>query len=87
MTKILHKKHLGILIGICLLAFMSGQSWANEGVLVIKGGEIHTVSGRVIPEGIIVIKDGKIQSVGPNTAIPKDAEVVDAQFTQFLISL
>lgn len=78
MTKIYHKKHMGILIGICVFAFLSVQIWATGDVLVIKGGEIHTVSGRVIPEGIIVIKDGKIQSVGPNAAMPKDAEVIDA---------
>ena len=43
----------------------------------IRGGTVHTLAGDAFV-GTVVIRDGLIMSVGPNVAVPSDAEVVDA---------
>ncbi len=47
-------------------------------VLVVKGGDIQTVTGGVIRQGIIVIRDGKIDAMGADVEIPDGATVIDA---------
>jgi imidazolonepropionase-like amidohydrolase len=45
----------------------------------IKGAKIYTVAGAPIENGVVVIRNGKIESVGgSSTAIPSDAQVIDA---------
>ncbi|MEM6473687.1 MAG: hypothetical protein AAF802_29280, partial [Planctomycetota bacterium] len=51
---------------------------AKEDILVIKGGDIQTVTKGVIREGVIVIRDGKITELGTDVEIPEDATVIDA---------
>ena len=45
--------------------------------VALVGGTIHTVSGPVIPGGVLVFEGGRITAIGPDAAIPVDAERVD----------
>jgi imidazolonepropionase-like amidohydrolase len=49
------------------------------GIILIKGGTIHTITKGVIHQGCILIKDGKIQKVGQNLIPPEGAFVLDAK--------
>jgi imidazolonepropionase-like amidohydrolase len=53
------------------------QLLAQPDVLVLKGGQIITVTQGVIEEGTIVIKDGKIDDIGKNISIPENSQVID----------
>jgi hypothetical protein len=50
-----------------------------SGTIAIRGGEIHTMDGKVIRSGTILIKEGKIVEIGEDIQIPRDAEIVDAR--------
>lgn len=73
------KNHRRILIVTFLLFFISGYASAKGDVLVIKGGDIHTISRGVIQKGIVLIEDGKIRSVGKSLSIPKNAKIIRAE--------
>jgi imidazolonepropionase-like amidohydrolase len=75
----MNKNHRKILIIALLLLFMPLNVMTKGGVLAIKGGEIHTVSGSVIKKGTVLIEDGKILSVGKNISIPPGAKVINAE--------
>ncbi len=47
--------------------------------IAITGGTIHTVTGGVIEQGTILFEDGIIVDIGTDTAIPEDAEIIDAE--------
>ena len=48
-------------------------------VIAIKGGKVMTVTHGTIANGVVVMENGKITAVGAaNTAIPKNARVIDA---------
>lgn len=49
--------------------------------IAIRGAEVHTMAGPMIPDGVVVIADGKIVAVGPaaSTPIPAGVTVVDAK--------
>jgi imidazolonepropionase-like amidohydrolase len=51
----------------------------TPGVILIKGGTIHTITKGVIHQGDILIKDGKIQKVGQNLIPPEGAFILDAK--------
>jgi imidazolonepropionase-like amidohydrolase len=46
--------------------------------VAIRGATILTVTKGMIPRGTIVMRGGRIEAVGPDAAIPPDAQVVDA---------
>lgn len=46
--------------------------------VAITNGEVHTVSGPVIPRGTVVLENGVITAVGRDVAIPPGARVFDA---------
>lgn len=72
------KNYRRIVLVTFLLFLVSAHVLAAGDVLVIKGGEVHTVSGKVIKKGMILIEDGKIRSVGKNISVPSSAEVINA---------
>jgi len=45
--------------------------------MLLKGGEVHTVSGAVLPRTDLLIVDGRIARIGPGLTAPAGAEVVD----------
>jgi imidazolonepropionase-like amidohydrolase len=51
----------------------------EPGPIVIRGGKLLTITHGVIENGVVVMEGGKITAVGgPGTAIPRNANVVDA---------
>jgi hypothetical protein len=46
--------------------------------IAIRGGEIHTMEGKVWRSGTILIQDGKIVAIGENVSVPGDAEIIEA---------
>ncbi len=75
------------LAAVALLAASHGASAqaqspaaaAQPAAYAIKGAKIFTVAGAPIENGVVVIRNGKIESVGgASTAIPSDAQVIDA---------
>ncbi len=50
---------------------------AEDGVIALVGGEIHTASGDVIPAGTVVIEGDRIRAVGATVDVPEGAVRVD----------
>lgn len=50
----------------------------KTGSLVIMGGRLVPVTGRVIENGILIVRNGKISALGRDVEIPPGAEVLDA---------
>jgi imidazolonepropionase-like amidohydrolase len=73
------KNRRKILIIALLLLFIPLNALTKGSILVIKGGEIHTISQGIIKKGTVLIEDGKILSAGKNISIPPGAEVINAE--------
>src|SRR3954466_3768160 len=57
---------------------MSPVASMQSGPVALRGGKLLTISHGVIDNGVVVIENGKIAAVGgANTAIPKNARVID----------
>lgn len=56
----------------------SEEKEEKDDVLVIRGGDIQTVTQGMIRRGTIVIRDGKIAEMGSDVEIPDGATVIDA---------
>lgn len=63
----------GLFIYLC-----SGFSLLGKTV-VIQGGEIHTMDGKILKSGIILIRDGKIVEIGEDVQVPEGVEIIDAK--------
>ncbi|HLH19796.1 MAG TPA: amidohydrolase family protein [Bryobacteraceae bacterium] len=48
----------------------------SEGIM-LRGGTIHTLAGRVIEGGSVLIRDGKIVAVGKNFTPPDNYRIID----------
>jgi hypothetical protein len=66
----------GIFVIFVLVTYSLGLI-GQEKLLAIKGGQIHTITDGIIENGVILIRDGIIQEIGPDVAVPSDAEVLD----------
>lgn len=44
---------------------------------ILKGGDIHTISGAVIEDGSVLVRNGKIVAVGKNFTTPEGYKVID----------
>ena len=64
----------GLLIGGLLLA---GSGIAAEKPLLLKNGNILTISGETIPGGDILVQGGRIAAVGKGLPAPAGAETID----------
>lgn len=69
-------KKISILAAVLL--FFGAGVHIYSSTIVIKGGEIHTMDGKVIKAGIILIREGKIAEIGEGIPIPEEAEVIQA---------
>lgn len=61
-----------------LLFLLCGGIGAFAGTVAIRGGEIHTMTGKIITSGTILIQNGKIVAIGEDTEIPEGAEIIEA---------
>jgi imidazolonepropionase-like amidohydrolase len=52
---------------------------ARKDSYAITNATVWTVSGETFAQGAVVVEEGKIVAVGRDVAIPRDAEVIDAQ--------
>ena len=64
---------------VLLLLLIQTSLLAREKVIAIKAGRIQTAVKGEIENGIILVKDDKIAEIGPQVAIPSDAEIIDFQ--------
>jgi imidazolonepropionase-like amidohydrolase len=55
-----------------------GAAAPRSEAIVLRGGKLLTVSHGVIENGVLVIENGRIAAAGgANTAVPKDAKIID----------
>lgn len=65
-----------LLLGLFFAAMLPAQTPSHP--KVIKAARLFDgKSDRLISPGVVVVLDGKIRAVGPNAAIPADAEIID----------
>jgi imidazolonepropionase-like amidohydrolase len=67
---------IGLLVALPVVGAGNAASAAAEKPLLLKNGNIITVSGENIPAGDILIRDGKIAGVGKGLTAP-EAEMID----------
>ena len=67
----------GLVIGIALLAALVFYLKGEDKLLVIKGGQIQTITDGIIENGVILIRDGIIEDIGKDVKVPPDAQVLD----------
>jgi imidazolonepropionase-like amidohydrolase len=67
-----------LIAGICALFLSAGFTSVQAQSVAIINGEVHTVSGAVIPGGTVLVEDGIITAVGLEVAVPPGTRVVDA---------
>jgi hypothetical protein len=64
--------YVSLLFFLCTGFSLFGQT------VVIRGGEIHTMEGKVFVSGTIIVRDGMIVEIGEETSLPEDAQVIEA---------
>jgi imidazolonepropionase-like amidohydrolase len=64
--------------GVLALFFLAGPSGGSAQVVAITNGEVHPVSGPLLPGGTVLMENGRITAVGREVRIPVGAEVIDA---------
>lgn len=67
------------LFALLALAVGAMPVQAQSGSILIRAGEIHTVTGGIIRDGQILLRDGVIQRVGQSVDAPADATVYSAE--------
>lgn len=63
-------------LGLAVLAFVAAGAAADQ-PLLLKGGNVITVSGEILRGGSILIQGGKIAAVGMAVTAPAGAETID----------
>jgi imidazolonepropionase-like amidohydrolase len=66
------------MLAVALLLLATARAGAADGVIAIRGGRVHTVSGDVLENATVLISEGKIAAVGAAVEIPPGATVIDA---------
>ena len=57
----------------------AGRTTPDIPSIALRGGKLLTITHGAIENGVVVMENGKITAVGgPNTAIPRGAQVIDA---------
>ncbi len=62
---------------IILFLALSCLSLRSEEILLLKNGNIITITGEEIKEGDILIKNGKISAIGKGIQAPKEARIIE----------
>lgn len=63
-----------VLLSMCLTIMFAQET----GTILIKNGQVLTITNGVMEETDVLIKDGKIKSIGKNLKAPKGAKEIDA---------
>jgi imidazolonepropionase-like amidohydrolase len=68
------------IVGLCIL----GSPWIlaqspGEGGVILQGGTVHTISGKVIENGSVLIRNGKIVGVGQGISAPAGFKAIDVR--------
>lgn len=71
-------RRIGGIAVLAAVALGAGPAGSEGQVVAIVGGEVHPISGPVIPAGTVVLTDGLITAVGANVTVPQGAQVIDA---------
>lgn len=71
--------HLLLALGMTLLVAPRMMAHDDEEMVVVRAGQIITITGEVIEQGTIVIVDGRIEAVGANVEYPLNATIIDAR--------
>ncbi|MBI4563079.1 MAG: amidohydrolase family protein [Planctomycetes bacterium] len=64
---------------VVLLAAWGAQDRRGPPTVAIRGAKIFTDAGTVIEEGTIVLRGGFVESVGADSSLPADAEVIEGK--------
>lgn len=56
-----------------------GAGMASAADLALVGGDVHTVSGAMLPGATVLIRGEKILLVGPDVPVPKGARTIDCK--------
>src|ERR1700690_160486 len=70
----MHRKSLRFTL---LFVFLFAAPLHAQTIAIRAGNVIDPATGKVATNQIILVKDQKITEVGPNVAIPSDAQVID----------
>lgn len=73
-NKSMKKYLLSFLMSMFLFASIAQQS----GNILIKNGQVMTITKGIMDETDVLLKDGKIKSIGKNLKAPKGAKEIDA---------
>jgi len=68
-----------VLSVILLALFLGASSQISAETIVIRGGEIQTMTGQILKEGMILIKEGKIVEIGEKIPLPQEAKIIEAE--------
>lgn len=61
------------------LALVAATAQAQDRPVAVRGGTVIPITGEPIQNGVLVVQNGKILAVGgANTAIPRNATIIDA---------
>lgn len=67
-----------VLAVVALSSFLAVRADAPH-LYAIRGARIVTAAGPVIESGTVVVRQGLIDAVGPNVAVPPDADVIEGK--------
>ena len=77
MSNLIFLRRLAPAVFTCLLALPSAPIQAEEVTAIRCGQLLNPVDGSLTRNAVIIVKAARIEQVGPNTAIPADARVID----------
>ena len=68
------------IVGLCILGspLILAQS-PGEGGVILQGGTVHTISGKVIENGSMLIRNWKIVGVGQGISAPAGFKAIDVR--------
>jgi len=56
-----------------------GVCFCQSNITAIINARIYPASAEVIPSGVMLFQEGKIIAVGPDIAVPEDAQIIDCR--------
>ena len=68
-----------LLVGVLVATVVHIPVAAQSQAILIRAGEIHTVTNGVITDGEILVRDGLIQQIGTSVDAPADAQEYQAE--------